>query len=200
MRALSRTAAAAVAALVILAALAGCGPATQARDAPPTAAPAPPAVVQQEGAPVPAGVVAPAIGLHSTTGDVMPLGVDGDGVVEVPPEEEPERLGWYEPGVTPGEVGPAVLLGHVNGGGRDGVFARAHELAPGDRVEVPMTDGSTVAYTVDRVQIVPKVEFPTADVYGDTDGPELRLVTCGGEFDYGAESYEDQVIVYASAA
>ncbi|GAA4578166.1 hypothetical protein GCM10023176_53540 [Micromonospora coerulea] len=41
--------------------------------------------------------------------------------------------------------------------------------------------------------------FPTARVYGPTPGPELRLVTCGGEFDRRRGHYRDNVVVFAVA-
>ena len=147
--------------------------------------------------PAPVGLHIPAIGVNVTT--VMDLAVDDSGEVEVPPVEDPMRLGWYAPGVTPGEPGPHVMLGHVNGGGQDGVFARLDELRPGDDIHVPTATG-THTYLVDRVQTVPKAEFPTADVYGDTDGPTLRLITCGGQWDPAANSYRDQIIVFATEA
>lgn len=147
--------------------------------------------------PAPVGLHIPAIGVSAT--EVMDLAVDDTGEVEVPPVEQPMRLGWYAPGVAPGEVGPHVMLGHVNGGGEDGIFARLHELRPGDDIHVPTASG-THSYIVDRVQTVPKDEFPTADVYGDTEKPELRLITCGGTWDPAAHSYEDQIIVYATEA
>lgn len=147
--------------------------------------------------PAPVGLHIPAIGVRANT--VMDLGVDDNGVVEVPPVEQPERVGWYSPGVAPGQPGPLVMLGHVNGGGRDGVFARLHELKTGDQITVPTATGSHI-YLVDRVQTVDKDAFPTSEVYGNTPGPELRLITCGGQWDPVAESYEDQIIVYATEA
>jgi sortase (surface protein transpeptidase) len=93
-----------------------------------------------------------------------------------------------------------VILGHVNGGGHPGVFLRLHELAAGDRVQVTRTDGGTDTFVVRRTLTVPKNQFPTDEVYGDTAGPELRLITCGGSFDKAAHSYRDQVIVYAAKA
>jgi hypothetical protein len=36
-------------------------------------------------------------------------------------------------------------------------------------------------------------------VHAPTTGPSLRLITCGGPFDRSVRSYEDNVVVYASA-
>jgi sortase (surface protein transpeptidase) len=110
------------------------------------------------------------------------------------------QAGWFTGAPRPGAPGPAVVLGHVNGGGAAGIFARLHELTGGDEVLVRRTDGTTARFTVTRVDQVAKEHFPTEEVYGDTEGPELRLITCGGSFDRDAGSYRDNVIVYATLA
>jgi sortase (surface protein transpeptidase) len=126
------------------------------------------------------------------------LGLNADGTVEVPPVTAPMQAGWFAGGPRPGEPGPAVILGHVNGGGHAGIFARLHELKAGDEVLIGRSDGGSARFVVRRVDQVAKNEFPTDAVYGDTAGPELRLITCGGTFDRAAHSYRDNVIVYAS--
>jgi hypothetical protein len=183
-------------ALVVVAAmlmLAGCGV-----PAPTTPQPvaAPQAVVFG-----PVGVSIPAAGADS---DLEPVGLNPDGTMAVPPVDRPGQAAWFEPGVRPGEVGPAVVVGHVSGqiGGQSvpGVFARLDELAPGDDVWVDRGDGSRLRFAVDRVEQHPKDQFPTAAVYGDTLGPELRLITCGGALDTsdtGSRSYGSNVIVFA---
>lgn len=143
----------------------------------------------------PAEVVIPKIGARST---LVPLGLNPDETIEVPPVEQPMQAGWYVHARAPGEPGPAIILGHVDGNSQPGVFHRLKELAPGDDVDVTRADGSTVRFAVVRVDQVPKERFPTDAVYGDTPDPVLRLITCGGVFDRSARSYQDNVIVYAT--
>ena len=144
----------------------------------------------------PVRVDIPAIGVSS---DLMRLGLNADGTVAVPPLEADDRAGWYERGPAPGAVGPAVLLGHVDSAEYGpGVFFDLGAVASGDEVEVSRADGSVVVFAVDRVERHPKDEFPTIDVYGNTDDAQLRLITCGGDFDADAGSYEDNVIVFAT--
>lgn len=143
----------------------------------------------------PETVDVPKIGAFST---LVPLGLNADGTIQVPPVSEPRQAGWYQLGPTPGEAGPAVILGHVDGNKQEGIFWRLKELAPGDRISVARRDGSTARFVVTRVEQIDKDEFPTDAVYGDTAGPELRLITCGGSFDRAAHSYLDNVIVYAA--
>jgi hypothetical protein len=129
---------------------------------------------------------------------LMSLGLNADRTVEVPPVSDPMQAGWYRNGPAPGEIGPAVLLGHVDGDQRAGVFFRLHELSPGDEVRVRRQDGTTAHFSVRRVDSVPKNAFPTEAVYGDTADAQVRLITCGGAFDRSARSYLSNVIVYAT--
>jgi hypothetical protein len=170
-------------------------PSAEADPGPP---PAPSGTPTSEAAPVamPVSVSVPAIGV---TSDLMDLGLNDDGTVQVPPLERDDQAGWYEPGPEPGAVGPAVILGHVDSAEfGPGVFYDLGALAPGDPVEVARADGTVAVFAVDRVEVHPKDDFPTIEVYGNTTDPQLRLITCGGEFDRGARSYEDNVVVFAS--
>ncbi len=129
---------------------------------------------------------------------LIPLGLDPDETVEVPPVEQPMQAGWYRHARTPGEAGPSIILGHVDGNKQPGIFFRLKELAEGDEVVVSRKDGTTAKFRVRRKEQIAKDSFPTEAVYGDTDVPELRLITCGGSYDQAARSYRDNVIVYAT--
>lgn len=151
---------------------------------------------QQDVAPMsavePVSLAIPSLGV---TAPMMGLGLQPDGELEVPPGAE--QAGWYTGAPTPGELGPAIIAAHVNWDGEDGPFARLHELAPGSRVVVSRADGTRAVFAVDRVEQYPKKRFPTQRVYGDIDHAGLRLITCGGEFDNVADSYEDNIIAFA---
>jgi Sortase domain len=114
--------------------------------------------------------------------------------------DDPGLAGWYAGGVVPGDVGPALIGGHVDSRRGPGVFFALRSLDPGAVVKVAMSDGRVVRFAVTRVREVPKAQFPTASVYAATPRPELRLVTCGGRFDRAARSYVDNVVVEAVVA
>ncbi|MCX5398433.1 class F sortase [Streptomyces sp. NBC_00102] len=129
---------------------------------------------------------------------VVRLGLAADGTVEVPAITAHDRAGWYEHGPTPGQLGPAVMLGHVTVGSYgDGVFRRLGQLRAGDRVVVRLEDATAAEFSVFATRTVAKAEFPTREVYGNVDRPELRLITCGGARD-GDGGYQDNVIVFAA--
>jgi LPXTG-site transpeptidase (sortase) family protein len=146
---------------------------------------------------LPASVRIPAIDVQS---ELITLGLNPDGTLAVPqPGPDYDKAAWFDGSPRPGELGPAVIEGHVDSAANGpSVFYRLGELAVGDRVEVTRVDGTAVAFEIYEVRVVPKDDFPTLDVYGNTEGPELRLITCGGPFDSAAGSYEDNVVVFAS--
>jgi sortase (surface protein transpeptidase) len=133
----------------------------------------------------------PDIGVDSR---LMDLGLRADGSLQVPPSGFP--AGWYTGGPTPGELGPAVVAGHVDWKG-PGVFVNLHKLKPGELVVISRADGSQPTFRVSRVARYPKDQFPTALVYGDLDHAGLRLITCGGSFNSRTGHYEDNVVVFA---
>lgn len=141
---------------------------------------------------LPERLVIPAIGVDA---DVIALGLEENGEMEVPTDFA--QTGWFRPGPPPGRVGPAVIAGHVDSTTGPAVFHRLDELAPGDRIEVHGEAGEVVVFAVRETERHAKDAFPTDKVYGGTSGPELRLITCGGEFDSAERSYRDNVIVYA---
>ncbi|MFK0043260.1 class F sortase [Streptomyces sp. NPDC090741] len=188
-----------------LAALTGCGGAPAAPAPPPApriaaapaAAPPAPAASAAPAAALPASepvrVRIPAAGVD--TGPLLKLGLAADGSVEVPSVANGDRIGWYTKGVTPGETGPAVLIGHFDTARGPAVLRDVAKIHAGDEITVSRADGSSAVFRVRALEQVDKKSFPTAKVYGNTVRPELRLITCGGEITDGHRP--DNIIVYA---
>ena len=124
----------------------------------------------------------------------MDLGLRADGSLEVPPSGFP--AGWYSGGPTPGELGPAIIAGHIDWNG-PGVFFRLRDLKPGDHVTITRADGSKPVFRITRVAQFPKNKFPTNLVYGNIDHAGLRLITCGGSFNNQTGHYEDDIVAFA---
>jgi hypothetical protein len=161
----------------------------------------PPAAVPAHGVVVPASaartppaepvrLTLPTAGIDTALTGVAP---DASGSLGAPPD----TAGWYRQGPLPGAPGPAVVTGHVDGADGPAVFFRLAGVAVGDPVLIERADGTTVRFTVTRVARHPKDAFPAADVYGPTPDAQLRLITCGGDFDRASGSYRDNVVVYA---
>ena len=122
------------------------------------------------------------------------LGLDPAGAL-VPPTDY-GQAGWYGGGPAPGDTGPAVLAGHLDS-------RAARRSSPGSASCGPATGsrcGVATGWLPFRVTgslRTRKDRFPTAVVYGPTPGPELRLVTCGGDFDRRPATTGDNVVVFA---
>ncbi|MER7269403.1 class F sortase [Micromonospora carbonacea] len=143
----------------------------------------------------PVGITSAPIGLDAPVHDV---GIAADGSIGVPDADRAQEAGWYDQGPTPGQYGPAVIVGHVDTRTGPAVFHELKELRSGDRVEVRRADRSVAIFEVDEVRRYAKTRLPVDEVYGDFSRPGLRLITCGGAWVGGETGYADNVVVYAS--
>lgn len=135
----------------------------------------------------------PAIGVDSALEDI---GIDASGALAAPADYD--RVGWFSAGVGPGQVGPAILAGHVDSPTGPAVFLRIGELVAGDEVLVELSSGATLTFEITGAQQSAKAAFPTSAVYSGVPRPELRLITCAGAFDRSIGHYTDNLIVYAA--
>jgi sortase (surface protein transpeptidase) len=142
---------------------------------------------------VPVRIEVESIGVDS---ELMELGLLDDGTLEVPPEAFP--AGWFSGAPTPGELGPAVIAGHIDWVTGPGVFHELSSLAAGDEVRVTRADGTVATFRIDEVAQYPKDDFPTDRVYGDIDHAGLRLISCGGQFNKRTGHYEDNIVAFAT--
>jgi len=194
---------------LIIVGTAGCSAQTALKGATPAATStrvAPSASSTQSPTPTPSPVVVGAaplarsvpvrlqIGAIGVDSGLMDLGLKADGTLQVPPSGFP--AGWYTGMPTPGELGPAIIVGHVDWKG-PGVFYDLHKLKPGDLVAVTRKDASKPLFRVTGVQQFPKDRFPTKAVYGPLDHAGLRLITCGGTFNPQTGHYEDNIVAFA---
>jgi sortase (surface protein transpeptidase) len=138
----------------------------------------------------------PAIGVRTP---LRPLGLNPDHTVQVPQLTQDSYAGWYRYPPAPGSVGPSVILGHIDSAAYGpGVFFRLGELRQRDKVYVARADGTVAVFEVERVMEYPKNHFPTLQVYGNVDHAGLRLITCGGKFDFSTHNYADNIVAYAA--
>jgi hypothetical protein len=145
---------------------------------------------------LPMSVDIPAIGVHS---GLLHLGVNADGTIQVPPlTTSTDEAAWYKYSATPGQIGAAVIEGHVDSYHGPAVFFRLGALRPGDIIDVTLADGVTAIFRVTGVREYSKAEFPSGMIYGATSYAALRLITCGGTFDSATGHYLSSTVVFAS--
>ena len=143
-------------------------------------------------APKPVWLTIPALGVKAP---IVTLGLNRNGTLQVP--SSTTVVGWYTNSPRPGATGSAVIAGHVDSRSGPGVFFWLRTMRRGERIYVRRADGTLAVFTVTAVRTYAKARFPTATVYGPVPDAELRLITCGGTFDYARGSYLSNVVVYA---
>jgi hypothetical protein len=156
------------------------------------AAAATPADSRRRQMPIPVHIFVPAIGVSAR---LVPLGRNPDGTAQVP--RSFSVAGWFRPGPEPGEQGAAVILGHVDSKWGPGVFYHLRALRRGDLIRIRLASGKSIRFVVTGSEEASKTDFPTRLVYAHTRMPTVRLVTCGGGFDYATGHYLDNYIVFA---
>jgi sortase (surface protein transpeptidase) len=142
---------------------------------------------------VPVRVEIPAIGVSTP---LVRLGLNPDGTMQVPGDFQ--VAGWFTGAPQPGQLGPAVIAGHVDARSGPAVFYRLRDLRPGDEIRVVRADRRVVRFQVDSLASYPKQALPDDAVYGATTTPALRHITCAGTFDRSRHSYRDNLVVSAT--
>jgi LPXTG-site transpeptidase (sortase) family protein len=117
--------------------------------------------------------------------------------LQPPPANDTNLVGWYAKGASPGETGTSIIAGHVDTKTSAAVFARLDQLEEGDVFHVERADGRTASFVVDSLETYDKDDFPSSRVYGDADRPEVRLITCAGDYDRKVRDYTDNLVVFA---
>jgi len=135
----------------------------------------------------------------SVNASIIQLGLNQDRSVQVPSLRNVGDAGWYKYSPEPGLNGPTIILGHIDSAkyGK-GVFFYLGKLKGGDLVNIARADGAVATFRIDTVAEYPKKAFPTQKIYGDTAGPTIRLITCGGRFDASTGNYLDNIVAYGS--
>jgi hypothetical protein len=127
--------------------------------------------------------------------DFVQLGLQQDGTIQVP--SKGSDVGWYKYGPTPGEIGPSVVVGHLDIPQGPAIFYRLNELQKDDMVRIKRSDGKTAVFRVTSKETYSQDNFPSQKVYGSIDYPGLRLITCHGTYQPKQGHYSDNLVVYA---
>jgi sortase (surface protein transpeptidase) len=150
--------------------------------------------VQPLAASLPTNLSIPAVNINAP---IAPVGQAANGTIQMPPILSWET-GWYKYSPTPGQLGPAIIVGHVDNYESIWVFWRLRYAQPGDDIYISRQDGTTVHFKVTALKEFSQSNFPTQQVYGNINYPGLRLITCGGTFSTSSEEYNQNTVVYAA--
>lgn len=159
---------------------------------------APPAAAAPKSMPAspPVELKIPKIGLDTL---LKQTGTDANGAVAMP--WDIEEADWYKYSPSPGQIGPSIIVGHLDGANyanMAGVFYKLNQLAPGDQIIVSRADGTIATFKVLYLNQVPQNNFPTKQIYGNINYAGIRLITCGGTFDPSVGHYSENTVVYGA--
>ena len=141
---------------------------------------------------LPLSIRVPAVGIDAKF--EAPVALDSFGRMEVP--KGYDTVAWYEFAPTPGELGPSVVLGHVDSETGPKVFHPLKDVKEGDTIEITREDGSVAVFSAYKIKYYRQTKFPMKDVFGDTNEAEIRLITCSGIFDHATYRYSHNLVVY----
>ncbi len=142
---------------------------------------------------IPIRLVIPSLKIRSP---IIQLGLQANGQVVVP--KDAKTVGWFRYGVTPGQLGSAVLLAHVDSYVGPGVFFYLKTIKVGALINVTLLNGEVAQFQVKKIAMYSKSSFPSLLVYTANGKRELNLVTCGGVFDRKIRSYKSNVVVFST--
>ncbi|HLI52589.1 MAG TPA: class F sortase, partial [Thermomicrobiaceae bacterium] len=105
-------------------------------------------------------------------------------------------VGWYKLGYQPGQIGNAVIAGHLDSYTGPAVFWNLKDLVPGDIVSVVDANGQTLHFRVTGMQSYRDADAPIAAIFGPSDGRHLNLITCAGVWDSSTGAYTKRLVVF----
>jgi len=128
---------------------------------------------------------------------VQSVGVNAKGNMAVPSNFT--DVAWYKYGPVPGQLGSAVIDGHVdNALSLAGVFKHLGDMKVGDDVFVVAKDGTRHHFVVTDIAIYPYTDGPVERIFGAKDAAHLNLVTCAGTWLKGGQTYNERLVVYTT--
>lgn len=152
-----------------------------------------PVVTEEPASPgiVPAKLHIPVVGIDAP---VEPLGLDHAGRPDVP--KNYWNVGWIKLGPKPGEVGNAVIDGHVDSPTAAAVFYNLRKLKVGDQVFVSDANGQQLIFEVFEIAIYPYNDAPLDKIFGHSTEAQLNLITCTGVFNRASQNYDKRFVAF----
>ena len=140
---------------------------------------------------LPVRLTIPKLNIDTT---ILHLGLTKEGNMDVP--SDLVNTGWYKYGPRPGNVGSAVIAGHLEGVKEKGIFIHLGNLVKGDTISVHDDTGATISFIVREARLYNQDERP-AEVFNNTNGSHLNLITCTGTWNNAQQRYSKRLVVFA---
>lgn len=133
--------------------------------------------------------------------NIQHVGITSKGNMGVPVGKDKwVDVGWYKLGPKPGQIGNAVISGHLdNAIGMNAVFSDLERLEAGDELIVKDASGKEIKFRVTHKGTYDYREAPLQDIFGPTDKKRLNLITCAGDWIQSKKTYSHRLVVYSEA-
>ena len=127
------------------------------------------------------------------------VGVLASGDLATPTQDPWNDAGWYKAGPRPGEPGSAVLDGHLDRpGGAPAVFWNLQYMHIGETITVVKSQGASVQFHVTAIARYAPQAAPLQDIFGNTSGTFLNLITCAGDWIPSQHQTTQRLVVYTT--
>ena len=137
----------------------------------------------------------PAISVEAS---IVPVGVNERGEMASP--DSVDEVGWWRFGAKLGEIGKAVLAGHLDSLTGAAIFYKLDRLEPGDTIFIQSDDGAEERRFIVRGTALYRLDAAPVDaIFGESSQRELILITCGGAYDARSLSYVHRRVIFAVA-
>lgn len=142
---------------------------------------------------LPIRIKIPSINLNA---EVEQVGLASDGSMDVP--KIATNTAWYQAGPRPGEMGSAVIDGHVDQkDGSKAVFADLSKLKSGDKITITDEQGTDILFIVQTKKTY-SASADATDIFTSKDGKaHLNLITCSGAWDKTSKNYTQRLVIFA---
>ncbi len=122
------------------------------------------------------------------------MGVTSTGEMDVPTNVL--DAGWYKFGPHPGDVGSAVIGGHLDGiHAEPGVFINLDRLRIGDKFSILDDTGKTSNFIVSKTKTYAQNSQPD-EVFHSNVGAHVNLITCTGAWDKANHRFASRLVVF----
>jgi LPXTG-site transpeptidase (sortase) family protein len=141
----------------------------------------------------PSRLVIPSLNIDAK---VQKVGVKSNGNMGVPTNFT--DVAWYKDGTIPGQIGSAVIDGHVdNGLSLAGVFKHLDSIQKGDDVYVVTEKGTKLHFVVTATDLYDYKNTPNDLIFNEKGAARLRLITCTGDWVGAERTYNKRLVVTA---
>lgn len=141
----------------------------------------------------PAVIKIPSINVNAP---IVYVGLTKTGAMDSP--VGPKEVGWFSPGVLPGDKGSSVMDGHSGWKNNiPAVFDDLYKVKIGDKIYIEDKNGGSITFVVREIKNYdPKAD--ASEVFVSNDGKaHINLITCTGFWNTILKSHSERLVVFA---